>query len=58
MFSVSKGDRVGIRELSGKVSGPYIVSGFSGFDVEVTCARTGRRMIVLQSDLCPWSGGR
>jgi hypothetical protein len=56
MFSVSKGDRVGIKELGGKVSGPYVVSGFSGFDVEVTCVRTGRRMVVLQSDLCRYPG--
>ena len=58
MFSVRKGDRVGIKELGGKVSGPYVVTGFSGFDVEVTCVRTGRRMVVLQSDLCQYSGSR
>ena len=58
MFSVRKGDRVGIKELGGKVSGPYVVSGFSGFDVEVTCTRTGRRMVVLQSDLCQYSSSR
>lgn len=57
MFSVRKGDRVGVKEYTGKVSGPYVVSGFSGGDVEITCVRTGRRMIVVQSDLCPYSSG-
>lgn len=56
MFSVRKGDRVGVKELGGRVSGPFVVTGFSGGDVEVTCVRTGRRMIVLQSDLCPYGG--
>lgn len=45
------GDKVGLRSYDGKVSGPYVVRAHVGFDVEIQCLRTGRRMVVLAEDL-------
>lgn len=52
MFSVKIGDWVGVKELGGRVSGPYVVRAHVGYDVEIACVRTGRRMVVLSEDIC------
>lgn len=53
MRRVQVNDRVFVREMTGRLSGPYLVRAFRGYDVEIQCCRTGRRMVVLEESLCP-----
>lgn len=52
MYGVKVGDWVGLQEGGGRVSGPYVVRGFQNSDVEIADVSTGRRIIVLASDIC------
>jgi len=51
MRDVRVGDWVGVEGLGGRVEGPYKVRSLSGYDAEVVCVRTGRRMLVAVGDL-------